>query len=387
MTSKNILIISPFFFPEPISTGKYNTDLAIELSKKGHKVTVLCFHPFYPDWKVKSSKLNLENIKIIRGGKNIFFTNKTFVRRLILELSFGFFILRKIREFKKNIDIIIPIFPPSFAFYFNLLFIKRQIKKIGIVHDLQEVYSSEKKGFINKCLKYFIHKVEKKCFKSCDKLIFLSNEMKSEAKYIYNLKEEKLIVQYPFININSKITNDLAAIFDKTKTNIVYSGALGEKQNPNKLYEFFIQASKTNNSLNFYFFSKGVFYRKLKKQNKNPQIHFYDLVDKSNLKELYNLSDVQIVPQKENTSKGSLPSKLPNLLASDCKVLIITDPGSEIESIFKKHKLNDVVTSWHTNLLINALEKLISKDVDFDHQQKIAKELFTIQSMLSEIVI
>ena len=47
MSSKmKILILSPFFFPEPISTGKFNTALAKALRDKGMEVTVICSHPF-----------------------------------------------------------------------------------------------------------------------------------------------------------------------------------------------------------------------------------------------------------------------------------------------------------------------------------------------------
>ena len=62
-SKKNILIISPFFFPEPISTGKYNTELALALRDKGHNVTFLCFHPFYPNWVIKKSNLSLKILK------------------------------------------------------------------------------------------------------------------------------------------------------------------------------------------------------------------------------------------------------------------------------------------------------------------------------------
>ena len=39
-----------FFSPELISTGKYNTDLAIQIQKQNCQVKV-CVHPLYPDWK------------------------------------------------------------------------------------------------------------------------------------------------------------------------------------------------------------------------------------------------------------------------------------------------------------------------------------------------
>ena len=211
--------------------------------------------------------------------------------------------------------------------------------------------------------------------------------MKQEAQKIYKLNSNKLRVQYPFVNINPTKTKRLKDIFDKDKINIVYSGALGDKQNPKKLYNFFNEASIKDVKKVFYIFSEGAIFKKLKKQNKNNNIKFYNLVKKDNLEELYNLSTVQIVPQKENTSKGSLPSKLPNLLASRCKILVITDANSEIESIFTSNNLNEICTSWNLNYLIDSLNNLLKKDIDFSHQQKVAKELFSLKSMISEILI
>lgn len=384
--NKNILIISPFFFPEPISTGKFNTDFAISLKDKGHNVTILCYHPFYPDWKIKKNKSELEGIKIIRGGKNLVFSKKTIVRRIVLEFSFAFFILRNIKKHQKNKDIIIPVFPPSFAFYSILPFLNKKIQKVGMVHDLQEIYSIGKKGFINKIVHFFIHKIEKKCYRSCNKLVFLSKEMKDHAKDLYNLIEKKLEVQYPFITINDKLTNDLDYIFNKKFKNIVYSGALGEKQNPYKLYEFFNYASLEIKNTYFHFFSEGDEINKLKKENTNSKIFFHPLVNRENLVELYHKSDVQVIPQKEGTSKGSLPSKLPNILASQCKVLLITDANSELEKLFIDNNLGFVTNSWNTNSLVECLKKILNKDVNFIHQNQIAKNFFTIDKMIQKVL-
>ena len=119
--------------------------------------------------------------------------------------------------------------------------------------------------------------------------------------------------------------------------------------------------------------------------NSNNKILFHNLVSKENLEELYSKSCVQIVPQKENTSKGSLPSKLPNLLASGCKVLVITDPKSEIENLFFAENLDLVVNSWNIDLLVRNLHNLINKDIDKQHQKKIAKNIFTIDKMILKI--
>jgi len=384
--NKNILIISPFFYPEPISTGKFNTDFAIALKNDGHDVTMLCYHPFYPDWKIKESQEELNGIKIIRGGKYLAFSKKTIVRRIILEISFAFFVLRKIKKHQKNKDIVIPVFPPSFAFYFIVPFLNKKIQKVGMVHDLQEVYSDGKSGALNSLIRFFIHKVEKKCYQNCDKLLFLSNEMKNEAKKLYHLTDDKLEVQYPFITLQNQVSNDLESTFDSSKLNIVYSGALGEKQNPMKLLNFFSEASKQIKNTVFHIFSEGETMNKLKKVNENKNILFHSLVAKENLEELYSRSTVQIVPQKENTSKGSLPSKLPNLLASGCKILLITDANSEIEYFFKSNNLGLVSTNWSIDVLVKKLQFLIANQIDAVHQRKVAEKNFTIDKMILKIL-
>ncbi len=383
---KNILLISPFFYPEPISTGKFNTKLAEGLVALGHSVTVLCFHPFYPNWKVKGSTAQLEGVEIIRGGKNLTYTKKTILRRLILEISFAFFVIRKLGKYQKGKDIVIPIFPPSFAFYFMLPFLNKKVRKVGMVHDLQEVYSEGKGGVINSAIRIFIHKIEKKCYQSCTKVLFLSAEMKSEAKRLYGLVEKKLEVQYPFITLGNKVTNELESIFDRDKINIVYSGALGEKQNPSALFDFFSYASQKIDNTVFHFFSEGETLRELARLNKNKSIIFHSLVEIDNLEELYSKSDVQVIPQKENTSKGSLPSKLPNILVSGCKVLLITDANSEIEKFFMSNNLDTVVTSWDRDVLTEKLSLLIHKEIDAERQKLVAKKNFTIDEMILKIL-
>lgn len=383
---KNILILSPFFYPEPISTGKFNANFVEGLVAEGHTVTVLCFHPFYPYWKAKKSNAQLKGVKIVRGGKRLVYTNNIIFRRIILEFSFAFFILRNLGEHQKGKDLVIPVFPPSFAFYLILPFLNKKIRKVGMVHDLQEVYSENKSGFLNKLLRFFIHKVEKKCYINCNKLLFLSNEMKNEAKKLYNLAEEKLEVQYPFITIKGKITNDLESHFNTNKINIVYSGALGEKQNPSALFDFFSYASQKIDNTVFHFFSEGETLRELARLNKNKSIIFHSLVEIDNLEELYSKSDVQVIPQKENTSKGSLPSKLPNILVSGCKVLLITDANSEIEKFFMSNNLDTVVTSWDRDVLTEKLSLLIHKEIDAEQQKLVAKKNFTIDEMILKIL-
>lgn len=386
--NKNILIISPFFFPEPISTGKFNTDIAIAFRDKGHNVTVLCSHPLYPKWIPEKSDESIPGININRGGVGVKYSKKAFIRRAVLEVWFAFYVLKNILKHRKLVDIVIPVFPPSLAFYMILPFIEKKTEKVGMVHDLQEVYSKGKKGILNQVVSFLINKIEGTTFSGCHKLIFLSEEMKDTAKNFYNLEESKLFVQYPFTTIRTEIlTDDLEKTLPSGKTHIVYSGALGEKQNPKGINEFFEYASKNMQNTEFHFFSQGQIFEEIKEKNKNSAIKFHDLVSRDNIEELYARSDVQIVPQLSGTSKGSLPSKLPNLLASGCKILFITDSGSEVEMLFNKHNLEKVVTSWDNSVLLNALLELLENGCEVNGKQKeIVNELFSLDSMIRKIV-
>ena len=81
-----------------------------------------------------------------------------------------------------------------------------------------------------------------------------------------------------------------------------------------------------------------------------------------------------------------MPSKLPNLLASDCKVFLITDPDSELEKLFHKNNLDFVITNWNTKELVTSLLLLIEKSVDFTNQKMVAKNFFTIDKMIHKVI-
>jgi colanic acid biosynthesis glycosyl transferase WcaI len=384
---KKILLISPFFYPEPISTGKYNTDLVKELVKEGHKLTVACSHPIYPDWKVNFSKKILNGVEIIRGGEHIKYPNNNLVRRFVLELWFAFFVFRKVIKLRKKIDIIIPIFPPSLAFSLIVKFLPKEVKKVGVVHDLQSVFISKEQSLFKSFIAFLIKSVEKFGFNSCDKLILLSHEMRDNVNCKYEIDSKKLFVQYPFSNLTNIVTNDLESVFDENYQHVVYSGALGEKQNPIGLLSFLDYASKSVNNCKFHIFSSGAIFNDMRKLNLNKDINFHDLVPFKNVRELYEKSDVQIIPQQEGSSGGSLPSKLPNLVQANCKLMLITDKDSEIQQLFEKYKLGGVVTEWNNEPLVTMLEILLHESrEDKEINSNFVNELFSIKSLVRKIL-
>lgn len=375
------MLISPFFFPEPISTGKYNTDLALNLVKQGHRVHVWCFHSFYPDWKIIKSDQQLKNIFIKRGGLGVRFTGKQFIDRIILELSFLFFVIKEKVNNKHAFDNIIFVSPPSLSIFIFKAF-KANVNKVIIVHDLQFIHIKT----INKTLSKVVFFIEKKLMRLSNKLIFLSEEMKSFFDSSKQFTNSHIHVQWPFVNIEKGKSQKPIL---KKGINIVYSGALGAKQSPERLLSLFDYASNQNKDWNFYFFSSGSHFDSIKKSNKNSKIHFYHLVDKEKVYQLYAESTVQIIPQTSGSSSGSLPSKLPNLIYSETKILTITDSQSELEKIIQQYPNGISINSWESSIFAQALDKLVrmkttNKSTEIE---KMCKDYFSVDSLIAKIII
>lgn len=358
----NILLLSPFFYPEPISTGKYNTIIAKELSTEVDSIDVLCSHPIYPKWKVETSVKQLDGVKAIRGGKWLKFPNNVLLRRAVLEIWFFLFVFYKMLTSNKKYSHVVAIFPPS-LFMMLVPMLAKKSQLVGIVHDLQGIYAKQNSGLLKRWIFSAIKKVESRAFSCCDKLIFLSEDMKKSAIKEYMLQKDKCYVHYPFVTINKfQDNNDLTDIINNKQRTLVYSGALGDKQAPEQLATFMNALSKANDDVESYIFSQGPIFESLKVRF--PNIHFYDLVEEKDLPELLLRSSIQILPQAIGTSDGSLPSKLPNLLASKCKILCITDEGSELVRILNNYTGAKVTSSWDINNLIEITEYLLNYELD-----------------------
>ena len=141
----------------------------------------------------------------------------------------------------------------------------------------------------------------------------------------------------------------------------------------------------------FHFFSSGASFDMLEKcySGKTDRIQFHDLANLKDLPELYFRSDVQIVPQREGTSKGSLPSKLPNLIAAGVKIMTITDAGSELVEILSKVEGARVINSWDKSDFVNGLKALINDSILPQERRELNKNLldekFSTDALVAEI--
>ena len=181
MKTANLLLLSPFFYPDAISTGKYNSVLVQALVDCGVTVTVVCSHPFYPAWRPVRSADRLESVAIHRGGAWLRYPRSMILRRMVLEAWFALHAGWTTWRLRDGCSTAVAVFPPTLFFLIVIGLLPASAKKVGIVHDLQGVLGLSGGGWLKRALYRAVHAVEKRAFRSCDTLIVLSQSMAASS--------------------------------------------------------------------------------------------------------------------------------------------------------------------------------------------------------------
>lgn len=380
-------ILSPFFYPEPISTGKYNSSLAEGLTKANMRVLAIASHPLYPSWKPEFTNASMGGVDIRRGGGWLRYPEKPILRRALLELWYTAHVTVNLLSQRSKIDAVVPVFPPSLFMLLTPFLVRRNTVKVGIVHDLQGVYAATGKGLLSRVLGRVIGVAEKRAFAACSHLVFLSETMRNVSIEQYKLDRNRTSVFYPFVNLaQSPATNQLGHLFNGPHQSVVYSGALGEKQSPEELVRLLRRILEKSETTVAKVFSQGPIFERLKSEFRHPRLAYHGLVDHQLLPELLARSDVQVIPQAPNTSDGSLPSKLPNLMAAGTRVFCLTDEGSELADIVGRYSNGAVATRWDPEHNSDAILDLLSRPKQTTPQDQTLLDRFRLEKLVAHIV-
>jgi len=134
-----ILAISQAYWPDTASISQHLTDLSIELSRKGHDVSIITSRNDYenPNIKYKKNEIS-ENVRIIRLS-NTSFGKKKKIYRLIDFITFNLLISFKLLRIKKSdCELIISLTQPPLLAYIGIHIARlKKIKFIYWTMDLQ----------------------------------------------------------------------------------------------------------------------------------------------------------------------------------------------------------------------------------------------------------
>jgi len=181
----NILVLSQTFWPDTVATAQALTDLAIALSKRGHKVRVLTSRCNYENPEIKYPLNEIfEGIEIIRL-RDINYGKRTISERLMVFFSFNLLVFfRLLFSANGNPDLIISLTSPPLLPVIGIVASRlRNIRFVYWTMDLQPELSIAN-NFIRKGspLAKILQKMGDFVFHKADKIITLDDYM---AKHIF----------------------------------------------------------------------------------------------------------------------------------------------------------------------------------------------------------
>jgi glycosyltransferase involved in cell wall biosynthesis len=336
-----ILLVTQYFYPENFKSN----DIAIELTKRGHEVSVLTGLPNYPEGKIhenygyfKRAKENYQGVNVIRtwlvprgkGGG---------IRLLLNYFSWSFFasIRALFLSFQKKFDVILVHEPSPITQGFPAIVVKK-IQKIPLhfwVLDLWPESLSSAGGVKNKYVLSFFTKMVKYIYNNSDKILISSKGFEESILAKGNYKEK--LVYFPNWAEESilKGNSDYPIPYLPEGFKIIFTGNIGVAQDVKAIIDAAL-ILKEKIDIHFVFIGDGRSKIQLEnfvsENNLKNTVHFLGRFPLDAMKSFFNQADVLLVSLKDELIFNvTVPAKLQAYLCTKKPILgMLNGEGAKI---------------------------------------------------------
>lgn len=309
-----ILIVCQHFYPENFRIN----DIAFELAKKGHQVTVLTGLPNYPQGKVLSEykwfrhrKQSVNGITIIRCS--LVGRGKSTLMMGINYLWFAVFGSLKALFMKKDFDIVYSYQLSPITMVWPGIVVSK-IKKIPlIIHCLDQWPISVTTGPISKdgILYKLLNTTSIWTYKKADRILISSQSFQKYFEDELKIScEDKGLTYYP--SYAESAYENVGSVENQT-FDLLFAGNIGPAQS----VETIIEAAKmieSDTMIQFHIVGDGLscdYCEKLAIRYKLTNVHFYGYHPVEDMKKYYALADCFLITMVDNEVVNStLPAKV-----------------------------------------------------------------------------
>ena len=393
----HVFLITQYYPPEIGAAASRWSDYVSILINKGHKITVLCEMPNYPNSDYyngyKNSWVKIEKISskltIVRS-KAFASDRSSFLKKIIH--YFVFLVSGLINSLKiKNYDLIIVSSPPLFVGIIAL-FLKK-VKNINYLLDVRDLWPDSvfalgqlKKGLLYKLGK----KLEITIYNSAKGFIFPVPGFK---KYLIN--QSINIAKKPMFSLVNGVSENFIKIAKSTNIKssknfmVLYSGNIGLAQKLNTV----IEAARLlkNYDIEFRFIGNGVCKKEIQNLSKSlsNSIYFHDSMPRNELIKWIKKSSVCLAPLRKNKLfNNAIPSKIFEYMA--CERPVIVGINGEIESFIINSGGGILIEPENSELLANCILSYFldrSKGVKQGHNgMRYITKYFMKESLISQLI-
>ena len=369
-----ILKLSPYYFPEQVSSSHLTKDLTAAFITNG--ITIENYVPtptrgVTDEVRRKYKKIKYEEQeegKIIIHRFSMFAEKKNNIQR-----AFRYILVNFIQYIKgshaKNIDLIYAgSTPPTQGMLCGL--VKKRLN-VPFVYNLQDIFPDSlvnakmtKKGSI---IWKIGRRIENFTYRSADKIIVISEDFKRNI-IKKGVPEDKIVVIPNWVN-----TNDVYPVerkdnvlfdrygFDRSKFYVCYSGNLGHSQNLELLVKVAEEIQISMPNVFFVLFGEGIAKEELKavvEKKKLDNIVILSFQPYEDIAHVFSFGDVGLIISKSGIGKSSVPSKTWGIMAAERPILASFDRNSELAEILIKTNSGIVTDTNSVESFVNAIRFL-----------------------------
>ena len=367
-----ILIVSQYFYPENFRIN----DLALELKKRGHEITVLTGLPNYPKGEYFEGYDDTKNCDEVWNDIPVYRCKlrprKTGSVNLIRNyVSFVIEANKKLKELQNRDFDLIYVFEVS-PITVALPAIKLKKKKnIPVIINIQDLWPENivaVTGMTNPIIIGLVNRMVNYIYRHCDLILTASPSFVSKIKE--RIKDKDKVRYWPQYSTVNK-TDEEVSIYDKEYFNIVFTGNIGEAQG----IDLAIEAAKVlkDKKICWHFVGEGRSKEKLEKlvneYGINDRVKFHGFHPEKEIPKYLKDADAALLILKPNpVFEMTIPAKLQTYLA--CGVPILGCVSGEGKRIIEESKAGIVSEDISVDGLVKVCTQFIELSNDLLNEYK-----------------
>jgi colanic acid biosynthesis glycosyl transferase WcaI len=369
-----VLILSLVFPPDSVSTAQIVGDLAIDLSKLGHQVTVLTTFPHYnrderaelrqplrPFWGRLLRTSQLGDVRVYhtampRKGASVIIRLLAWAGFHVVSTVAGLVLLERP-------SIVLAPSPPMtiglcarfMAWFYG----------VNYIYDVQELYPDvaiNMGAISNKWLIAALLRLESFIYAKARVVTVIAPRMR-ERLLQKGVPDERIAVIPNFVDIDElkpmSKDNDFSRQHEvHDKFLVSYAGNMGPAQG----LETFIEAAellRDDPQIHFMMMGSGILVDSLKKRVRELELRnfiFLPYQHNSLMPQIYAASDMCLVPLIAQIGADAVPSKVYRIMASARPVLACADDDSDLASLIKASNCGVIVPPGSAQSLAEAIQ-------------------------------
>ena len=367
-----ILIVSQYFYPENFRIN----DLALELKKRGHEITVLTGLPNYPKGEYFEGYDDTKNCDEVWNDIPVYRCKlrprKTGSVNLIRNyVSFVIEANKKLKKLQNRDFDLIYVFEVS-PITVALPAIKLKKKKnIPIIINIQDLWPENivaVTGMTNSIIIGLVNKMVNYIYRHCDLILTASPSFVSKIQE--RIKDKDKVRYWPQYSTVNK-TDEEVSIYNKDYFNIVFTGNIGEAQG----IDLAIETAKVlkNKKICWHFVGEGRSKEKLEKlvneYEINDRVKFHGFHPEKEIPKYLKGADAALLILKPNpVFEMTIPAKLQTYLA--CGVPILGCVSGEGKRIIEESKAGIVSEDISVDGLVKVCNQFIELPNDLLNEYK-----------------